>query len=59
MNAPPHKVSVVDGGDPAGIPYAAQIPLKGLTPGVYLLEVTATDNVSKATATRQIDFTVE
>lgn len=32
---------------------------KSLAPGVYLLEVTATDNVSKATATRQIDFTIE
>jgi len=59
MGAPPHKVSIVKGSDPASIPYAAKIPLQNLTPGVYLLEVTATDNVSKATATRQMDFTIE
>jgi len=59
MGAPPHTVSIVNGSDAAGIPYAAQIPLQSLTPGVYLLEVTATDNVSKVTATRQIDFTIE
>ena len=59
MDAPPHKVSIVDKSDPASIPYAAKIPLQSLTPGVYLLEVTATDNVSKVTATRQIDFTIE
>ncbi len=59
MNAPPHRVSIVGGSDATNIPYAAKIPLQSLTPGVYVLEVTATDNVSKVTATRQIDFTIE
>lgn len=59
MGAPPHKVSIVEGSDAASIPYAAKIPLQSLTPGVYSLEVIATDKVSKATATRQMDFTIE
>jgi len=60
-NAPPHKVSVAPGSDPARIFYAAEVPLANLTPGVYLLQVTATDRAGRTThaAVRELDFSVE
>jgi VWFA-related protein len=58
-NAPPHKVSVAPGSDPARIFYAAEVPLAGMTPGVYLLQVTATDRAGRTTAVRELDFSVE
>ncbi|HZG54507.1 MAG TPA: VWA domain-containing protein, partial [Pyrinomonadaceae bacterium] len=58
-NAPPHKVSVAPGSDPARIFYAAEVPLASMTPGIYLLQVTATDRAGRTTATRELDFSVE
>ena len=59
MNAPPHKVSLATGSDPARIFYAAELPLGSMTPGVYLLQVTVTDRAAKTSATRELDFYVE
>jgi VWFA-related protein len=58
-NAPPHKVSVAPGSDPARIFYAAEVPLAGMTPGLYLLQVIATDRAGRTTAVRELDFSVE
>jgi VWFA-related protein len=58
-NAPPHKVSVAPGSDPARIFYAAEVPLAAMTPGIYLLQVTATDRAGRTTAVRELDFWVE
>ncbi len=58
-NAPPHKVSIAPGSDPARIFYAAEVPLAGMTPGLYLLQVTATDRAGRTTAVRELDFSVE
>lgn len=58
-NAPPHKVSVAPGSDPARIFYAAEVPLASMTPGLYLLQVTATDRAGRTTAVRELDFSVE
>lgn len=58
-NAPPHKVSVAPGSDAARIFYAAEVPLAALTPGLYLLQVTATDRAGRTTVVRELDFSVE
>jgi VWFA-related protein len=58
-NAPPHKVSIAPGSDPARIFYAAEVPLAGMTPGIYLLQVTVTDRAARTTAVRELDFSVE
>jgi VWFA-related protein len=59
MNAPPHKVSLAAGSDPARIFYVAEMPLGAMTPGVYLLQVTVTDRTAKTSAVRELDFYVE
>jgi VWFA-related protein len=59
MNAPPHKVALAAGSDPARIFYVAEIPLGQMTPGVYLLQVTVTDRAARTTVTRELDFYVE
>lgn len=59
MNAPPHKVSLAAGSDPARIFYVAEVPLGSMTAGVYLLQITVTDRAGRTTATRELDFFVE
>jgi hypothetical protein len=59
MNAPPHKVSLTEGSDPARIFYVAEVPLGSMAAGVYLLQVTVTDRAARTTATRELDFHVE
>jgi VWFA-related protein len=44
--------------DLARIPYAAEIPLSGLQPGRYVLQVTLIDRTSKASTTRQTHFDI-
>ena len=46
------------GPDPARIPFGDDLSLQSLSPGRYDLRVTVTDNVSKATVSRTIDFEV-
>lgn len=41
------------------LPYWAEIALEQLTPGRYLLQVTATDRATKQSATQQTSFVVE
>ncbi|MGI9105756.1 MAG: VWA domain-containing protein [Pyrinomonadaceae bacterium] len=59
LNAPPHKVAPAGASDLARIFYAAEVPLANMPPGVYLLQVTATDRLGRTNATRELDFTVE
>jgi VWFA-related protein len=59
MNAPPHKVALTAGSDPARIYYVAEVPLAQMSAGVYLLQVTVTDRATRTTATRELDFAVE
>ncbi|HEY9403105.1 MAG TPA: VWA domain-containing protein, partial [Pyrinomonadaceae bacterium] len=58
LNAPPRKVAATPTGDPARLPYAAEIPLGKLTTGMYWLQVSVTDARTRTPATRQIEFTV-
>lgn len=45
--------------DLARIPYAAEVALGELTPGRYVLQVTALDRATKKTATQQFKFVVK
>jgi len=56
--SPQHKLSNA-GPDPQRIPFGDDLSLQSLNPGRYDLRVTVTDNVSKATVSRSIDFEVQ
>lgn len=44
--------------DPKRLPYAAEVPLSGLPPGRYLINVTVFDRLAKKSATQQARFEV-
>jgi VWFA-related protein len=44
--------------DPLRLPYAAEVPLTGLPPGQYIINVTVLDRLAKKTATQQTRFEV-
>ena len=52
------KVNTEGVTDLARLPYAAEIPLKELLPGRYMLKVTVIDRVSKQSTSRQTHFDV-
>ena len=52
------KINVDGVTDQARIPYAAEIPLKDLTPGRYVLQVNLIDRVSKQSTTGRTHFDV-
>jgi VWFA-related protein len=58
LAAPLRKVTLKDVADLTRIPYVAEIPLNGLPSGQYVLVVTALDQMTKLSATQQIDFVV-
>jgi VWFA-related protein len=51
------KVST-DAADQARVPYAAEIPLPGLQPGRYALQITFIDRLSKQSTSRQTHFDI-
>lgn len=53
------EVAIERGADTKSFPYVAEIPLAGLQPGEYILQVTVTDLTTKATASQQIMFVVD
>ncbi|HEV2707356.1 MAG TPA: VWA domain-containing protein [Pyrinomonadaceae bacterium] len=57
LASPPRTVSLA-GQDPTRLPYAAEIPLSGLPPGRYVLEVTVADRNAKANAAQRVGFEV-
>lgn len=59
LNAPPHPAATAEATDPNRILYSAEIPLRGLTPGLYTLRVKATDKIGKTEEIRSINFIVE
>jgi VWFA-related protein len=54
----PRKVAA-QGQDYSRLAYGAEISLNALTVGRYVLQVTATDRITKKTASQRVDFTVE
>lgn len=49
----------VESKDPGTLPYAADISLEGLQPGEYVLLVTVTDQITKASSSQRAVFVVE
>ena len=56
---PAAKVTVAAAADPARLPYWAEINLGKLSPGKYVLQVTASDRGTKGRASQQSRFVVE
>lgn len=60
MASPALREVLIEGGtDRNRFPYAADIPLNGLTPGEYTLQVIITDRATKARATQQVNILIE
>lgn len=57
--SPPSKMTVAPGADWQHIPYAARVSLKDYDPGEYELRLMVIDRLTKATAYRRVNFTVE
>ncbi|HSS19206.1 MAG TPA: VWA domain-containing protein [Pyrinomonadaceae bacterium] len=59
LSSPTLRPMEVANKDPQTVPYAAEISLEGLQPGEYVLLVTVTDQVTKATSSQRAMFVVE
>lgn len=59
LNPALREVAIDRGTDAKAFPYVAEIPLTGLEPGEYTLQVVVTDLTTKAGATQQITFVVD
>ena len=57
MNVVNGKVPVTSGGP--RLPYWSEIGLSNLSPGQYILQVTATDRTNNRTASQRVNFSVE
>jgi VWFA-related protein len=53
------RIEAASAKDPARLPYAAEMPLEGLLPGRYVLQITAIDRISKSTASQRASFEIE
>lgn len=53
------KIAVAQDSELQRIPFAARLPLKALSPGQYELRLMVIDRLTKVTAHRQVNFTVE
>ncbi|HKS26215.1 MAG TPA: VWA domain-containing protein [Pyrinomonadaceae bacterium] len=58
VSMPPRQPST-ESQDPTHLAYAAEIPLEGLRTGQYVMQVTAIDNISKASASQRVRFEVQ
>jgi VWFA-related protein len=58
LNPAPGKVVLENASDLVRIPYTADVPLQDLQPGRYLLKVTITDNLAKASASQEYAFQI-
>ncbi len=59
VTSPPRKLTIGPGADLARIPYGADIGLKSLPPGRYLLQVTINDRVARTSAAQHVFLEVE
>ncbi|MDQ2975279.1 MAG: VWA domain-containing protein [Acidobacteriota bacterium] len=58
ITTPLQKIEPPTTADLARLPYAAEVPLSQLSPGLYLLQVNVIDRVSKRSTTQQTRFEV-
>lgn len=59
VTSPILKVPIDAATDPARISYGANVGLRALPPGRYMLDVTITDKLAKASTSQQIAFEIE
>jgi hypothetical protein len=59
VTTPQRKLTLESNADLARIPYGADIGLKSLSPGRYLLQVTINDRVAQTSASQQVFLEVE
>jgi VWFA-related protein len=59
MTTASRKIETSNAPDPARLPYAAEVPLEGLMPGRYVLQIIAIDRLSKTTASQRASFEIE
>lgn len=59
LNAPQHPLVADSASDLDRIPYSAEIPLRGLKPGLYTLQVKAVDRNGKTESKQALNFAVE
>ena len=57
VSSPPYSISA-SGTNSDHLTYLSELPLKGLTPGSYTLEVTVTEGATNSKATQEINFTI-
>jgi hypothetical protein len=55
----PRKLPAASMEDPQRIPYGGQFPLSSLPAGRYVMNVTITDQLAKASASQRLSFQVE
>jgi VWFA-related protein len=58
LTSPSRQVST-EGQDPSQLAYAAEVPLKGIPPGRYVLQVTAVDRIAKTSAMQRVAFEIK
>jgi len=59
ITTPLRRVATEGAQDPARLSYAAEIPLDGMLPGRYVLQVTIIDRIAKTSATQHTNFEIE
>ena len=59
LNAPQHPLVTESTNDLDRIPYSAEIPLRGLSPGTYSLRIKAVDRTGKTEVTQSTNFMVQ
>lgn len=59
ITTPLRKVTIDGAADLARLAYAAEIPLEGMLPGRYVLQVTIIDRIAKTSASQHTNFEIE
>ncbi|MDT5122886.1 MAG: hypothetical protein QOC96_2368 [Acidobacteriota bacterium] len=59
VTIPLRKVATEGAQDPARLSYAAEIPLDGMLPGRYVLQITIIDRIAKTSATQHTNFEID
>ncbi|PYS48608.1 MAG: hypothetical protein DMF68_12610 [Acidobacteria bacterium] len=59
LTTPLRKIEYDNSTDLARLPYAAEIPLDGMLPGRYVLQVSVIDRISKTSVSQHISFEIE
>jgi hypothetical protein len=59
VSGTPRKLQPEAGGDAGRIPLVGGLTLGQLPPGLYELEVSVTDNLSKTNAARRVEFEIQ